>query len=83
MSSRNPKNSMDDFHRKMEDASAQVNKSVAEAASRMEKEAAELITYLNDEVVPAVRRHSTDALRIASKKLAHLADYMEKNPPSK
>ena len=83
MRSRNRKNSMDDFNRKMEDASAQVNKSVARAASRMEKEAAELITYLNDEVVPAVRRHSTDALRIASKKLAHLADCMEKNPPSK
>jgi hypothetical protein len=36
---------------------------------------------LNDEVVPAVRQHSTKALRIAAEKLANLADYIEKNPP--
>jgi hypothetical protein len=36
---------------------------------------------LNDEVVPAVRQHSTKALRIAAEKLASLADYIEKNPP--
>ena len=34
-----------------------------------------------DEVVPAVRQHSTKALRIASEKLTHLADYMEKHQP--
>jgi hypothetical protein len=72
---------MNDFNRKVEDASARINKSVAEAATTVEKEAAELIAYLNNEVVPAVRQHSTKALRIASEKLAHLADYMEKNPP--
>jgi hypothetical protein len=47
----------------------------------MEKEAAELLNYLNDEVVPAVRQHSTKALRIASEKLTHLADYMDKHQP--
>lgn len=72
---------MNDFNRKVEEASARINKSVAEAATTVEKEAAELITYLNDEIVPAVRQHSTKALRIAAKKLTHLADYMEKNPP--
>jgi len=71
---------MNDFNRKVEEASARINKSVAETATTVEKEAAELITYLNDEVVPAVREHSTKALRIAAEKLAHLADYMEKNP---
>ena len=72
---------MNDFNRKVEDASARVNKSVAEAASKMEKEAAELIAYLNDEVLPSVRQHSTKALRIAAEKLVDLADYMEKNQP--
>ena len=59
---------MKDFNRKVENASARVNKSVAEAADRMEKETAEFIAYLNDEVVPAVRQHSTKALRIAAEK---------------
>jgi glutamyl-tRNA reductase len=74
---------MNDFNRKVEEASARVNKSVAEAAERLEKETAEFITYLNKEVVPAVRNHSTKALRVAAEKLAHLADYLEKtqNPP--
>jgi len=72
---------MNDFNRKVEEASARINKSVAETATTVEKEAAELITYLNDEVVPAVRQQSTKALRIAAEKLAHLADFMEKNRP--
>jgi glutamyl-tRNA reductase len=69
----------DDFNRKVEDASARVSKTVAEAAERLEKESAEFIKYLNDEVVPAVRQHSTKALRVASQKMAELADYMERH----
>jgi len=69
--------SMKDFNRKVEDASARVNKSVAEAADRLEKETAEFITYLNDEVVPAVRQHSTKALRVAADKMSKLADYLD------
>jgi hypothetical protein len=68
---------MKDFNRKVEGASARVNKSVAEAADRMEKETAEFITYLNAEVVPAVRQHSTKALRVAAEKMAKLADYLD------
>jgi len=68
---------MKDFNRKVEDASARVNKSVAEAADRMEKETAEFITYLNNEVVPAVRQHSTKALRVAAEKMSKLADYLD------
>ncbi len=71
---------MNDFNRKVEEASARINKSVAEVAATVEKETADLIAHLNDEVVPAVRQQSTKALRIAAEKLAHLADYMEKNP---
>jgi len=36
-----------------------------------------LIDYINDEVVPMVRDHSSKGLRIASDKLKDLADYME------
>jgi glutamyl-tRNA reductase len=70
---------MNDFNRKVEEASARINKSVADAAATVEKETAELIAHLNDEVVPVVRQHSTKALRVAAEKLAQLADYMEKN----
>jgi len=71
---------MNDFNRKVEDASKRVSQTVAEAADRMEKEIPEFIKYLNDEVVPAVRTHSTKALRIASQKLSEFADYMDRNP---
>lgn len=70
---------MTDFNRKVEETTARVNKSVSEATDRLERESADLIKYLNEEVVPAVRQHSTKALRTAAEKLSYLADYMEKN----
>ena len=69
---------MNDFNRKVEDASARVNQSVTEVVERLEKETAQMVKYLNDEVVPAVRAHSTQGLRVASQKLQELADYLEK-----
>ena len=75
---------MNDFGRKVEEASSRVNKTISDVAERLEKESAEVIQYLNDEVVPAVRSNSTKAMRIAAEKLTRLADYMEKNyPPQK
>jgi len=75
---------MNDFNRKVEDASARVSQTINEAAERLEKEIPEFIKYLNEEVVPAVRTHSTKALRVASQKLSEFADYMEHhNPPPK
>jgi vacuolar-type H+-ATPase subunit H len=68
---------MDNFNRKVEEASSRAGKSIADAAERLEKESVEFIQYLNNEVVPAVRTHSTKALRIAAEKLVSLADYME------
>jgi len=74
---------MTDFNRKVEEASGRVSQTIGEAAERLEKEIPEFIKYLNDEVVPAVRTHSTNALRVASKKLTEFADYMEQqhHPP--
>ncbi|HET7440026.1 MAG TPA: hypothetical protein VFJ47_01895 [Terriglobales bacterium] len=68
---------MTDFDRKVEEASARVNKHVANVAERLEKETAEFVNYLNNEVVPAVRSHSTKALRTAAEKLSRLADFMD------
>jgi len=70
---------MNDFNRKVEDASARVSQTISDAADHLEKEIPEFIKYLNDEVVPAVRTHSTKALRVASQKLAEFADYMEQH----
>lgn len=66
-----------DFNRKVGEASARMNKAVGETAERVEREAADFIKYLNDEVVPAVRQHSTGALRTAAAKLEQLANYMD------
>ena len=68
---------MTEFDRKVEDASARFNRSVANIAETLEKETANLILYLNDEVVPAVRNHSSKALRTAASKLAEFADHLE------
>lgn len=81
---------MQDFSRKVEEAFRNVeeriheaaphlNERVAEATEKIEKDTQELIAYLNDEVVPAIRTHSTKALRIASEKLNDLAAYIEKH----
>jgi len=68
---------MTEFDRKVEDASARFNRSVENIAQTLEKETADLVFYLNDEVVPAVRAHSSKALRKAAGKLAEFADYLE------
>ncbi|MGD0823785.1 MAG: hypothetical protein ABR908_04325 [Terriglobales bacterium] len=68
---------MTEFDRKVEEASARINRSVASIADTVEKETSELVTYLNDEVVPAVRTNSSKALRTAAEKLSKFADFLE------
>ena len=50
---------------------------IGDTVKRVEDETKQLLDYINDEVVPMVRQHSTKGLRIASDKLKELADYME------
>ncbi|MGA2002674.1 MAG: hypothetical protein ABSG70_04790 [Terriglobales bacterium] len=69
---------MTEFDRKVEEASTRFSRSVTNIAGTLEKETAELVTYLNNEVVPAVRTHSSKALRKASSKLAEFAEFLEK-----
>ena len=71
------------FDRKVEETSQRVNRGVAELTERLEKETAELIQYLNEEVVPAARLHSSNALRIASEKLAEFAHYLDETKSSR
>ena len=72
---------MKDFNRKVEEASVRLGKTAGEFAANLEQETAELIAYLNEQVVPEVRQHSTKALRIAAEKLTRLAEYMESHRP--
>ncbi len=50
------------------------------AGKRLDEEVEKLISYLNDEVVPLVRKHSTQGMRVAAEKLNWLADYMDQKP---
>ncbi len=68
---------MTEFDRKVEETSARINRSVANIAEKLEKETSELVVYLNNEVVPAVRTHSSKALRVAAEKLSKFAEYIE------
>ncbi len=56
---------------------------LGDASARIEEEAQTLISYINDELVPAIRQHSTSALRIASEKLAQAADHMDSSRQNK
>ena len=53
-----------------------------EAAEKFEREKEKVINYLNSEVVPAIRTHSTKALRVAAEQLNKLAEYMDKSRSS-
>lgn len=56
---------------------------LGDATKRIEKETQLMIDYINDEVVPLVREHSSKGLKIASAKLAELADYMDAKKQTK
>jgi len=48
-----------------------------EAAARAEEEARRVVTYINDEVVPDIRRNGSQALRAAAAELQKLAQRMD------
>ncbi len=54
---------------------------LGDASARIEEETQTLINYINDELVPAIRQHSTKALRVASEKLHQAADHMDSRKP--
>ncbi len=58
-------------------AGRKVDRALEDAAVRLDREAERLIAYLNDEVVPSVRKHSSRGLRSASQRLSKFADYLD------
>lgn len=53
------------------------NEKVQDAADRAESEVRRVIRYMNDEVVPDVRKHSSTALRAAADQLQALAKNLD------
>lgn len=53
-----------------------------DASRKVEQESERVISYLNDEVVPSIRNHSSKALRVAAEKLQKLAEFMDKSRSS-
>jgi sulfur carrier protein ThiS len=70
---------MNSYARRTNETSERVNRTIADIAERLERESAGFVTYINDEVVPRVRQHSTKALRTVSEELSKIADYLD-NP---
>ena len=60
------------------DFGRRVNQGIDGAARKIEQEGERVINYLNDEVVPAIRNHSSKALRKAAEQLNRLAEHMDK-----
>ena len=63
--------------RRFQTAGERLDDLLGDASTRIEEETQTLINYINDELVPAIRQHSTNALRVASEKLAQAADHMD------
>jgi hypothetical protein len=52
-----------------------------EFGRKVGRELGEIVNYIDKDVVPTVREHSTQGLRTAAEKLLQLAEYMEKHKP--
>ncbi len=58
-----------------------VGRRIEEAVELIEMELRHAITYVNDAVIPQVRRESISAMRNVAETLRDLADRIEKSPP--
>ena len=54
-----------------------------DASKRIEQETQQIIDYINDEVVPLVRDHSSKGLHIAADKLKDFANYLDSKKQGK
>ncbi|MGZ4788316.1 MAG: hypothetical protein ACXVZX_07325 [Terriglobales bacterium] len=61
----------------IEDFGAKVGRTIGEATNQIERESERLVTYVNNQLVPAIRGESTGALRKAAEKLQQFADYLD------
>ncbi|HZL66613.1 MAG TPA: hypothetical protein VFC29_04705 [Candidatus Limnocylindrales bacterium] len=58
-------------------AGAKLDDVLGDASKRIEEETKTLIAYINNELVPAIREHSSNGMRMASEKLKQAADMMD------
>jgi hypothetical protein len=72
-----------DTNQKPKSAFENIGRDIGEAARKLEHESEKVISYLNNEVVPAIRTNSSKVLRVASDKLSKLAEYMEQHNKAK
>lgn len=63
--------------RPFQTAGERLDDMLGDTTKRIEEETQALIAYINDELVPAIREHSSNGLRIASEKLQEAADLMD------
>lgn len=79
-------NPQDPQRGRLEDLGRKIDEHIGGAIPRAEEELRRVIAYLNDEVVPQVRRNSSEALRVAAAQLARLAETLDhgksQRPPS-
>lgn len=75
MSSNQEKRSSDRF--------ASAGRKVDSAFGELDRDAERLIAYLNDEIVPAIRDHSSRGLRAAARELAKFADFLDQQTAKK
>lgn len=68
--------------RKAKDRFQKMGSRLDEGAQKLEQESERAIAYINNEVVPAIRNHSSKALRVAAEQLRKLAEYMEQHRSS-
>ena len=66
------------------DLGRKVEERVSSAVPQVEQEVRRVIAYLNDEVVPDIRREGSQALRAAAEQLHKLAQHLDasRNPPA-
>ena len=54
------------------------NRTIEDATRTIEQETEKFVAYINNEVVPQVRQHSSRGLRTAAEKLREFAEYLDK-----
>jgi hypothetical protein len=60
-----------------ESAGRKMDQVLSEASERLETEGQQLIKYINDELVPAIRTQSSRGLKIAAEKLRTFAEHLD------
>ena len=55
------------------------NRTIEDATRTIEQETEKFVAYINNEVVPEIRRHSSRGLRTAAEKLRDFADFLDRN----